>query len=163
MLVLSRRVGESLVIGDEIVITVLEFRGDVIRIGVDAPRHIQVRRQELLVELAETNRAAASPASRRGRGAVPAGVRRRRGARRHGTGHPGSRAAAGPATQPATQPAARAAAPQRPGPGTGPAPDRPAERPLPRDEAPRDVEEHVVAGGLADADPDAFARRTAGP
>jgi carbon storage regulator len=62
MLVLSRRVGESLVIGDEITITVLEQRGDVVRIGVDAPRHIQVRRQELLAEVAETNRAAASPA-----------------------------------------------------------------------------------------------------
>jgi carbon storage regulator len=62
MLVLSRRVGESLVIGDDIIITVLEQRGDVVRIGVDAPRHIQVRRQELLAQVAETNRAAASPA-----------------------------------------------------------------------------------------------------
>ena len=61
MLVLSRRVGESLVIGDDIVITILEQRGDIVRVGVDAPRHIQVRRQELLTEVAETNRAAASP------------------------------------------------------------------------------------------------------
>ena len=61
MLVLSRRVGESIVIGDDVVITILEFRGDVVRIGVDAPRSIQVRRQELLVELEKTNRAAASP------------------------------------------------------------------------------------------------------
>jgi carbon storage regulator len=69
MLVLSRRVGESIVIGDGIVVTVLEFRGDVVRIGVDAPRHIQVHRQELLVEIAESNRAAASP-----RGDVVAGL-----------------------------------------------------------------------------------------
>ncbi len=61
MLVLSRRVGESIVIGDDVVITVLDVRGDVVRVGVDAPRSVQVRRQELLVELAETNRAAASP------------------------------------------------------------------------------------------------------
>lgn len=61
MLVLSRRVGESVVIGDDVVVTVLEVRGDVIRVGVDAPRHVQVRRQELLAELEETNRAAASP------------------------------------------------------------------------------------------------------
>lgn len=61
MLVLSRRVGESVVIGDDVVVTVLEVRGDVIRVGVDAPRHVQVRRQELLVALEETNRAAASP------------------------------------------------------------------------------------------------------
>jgi carbon storage regulator len=66
MLVLSRRMGESVVIGDDIVITVLEYRGDVVRIGVEAPRHVQVRRAELLAELAETNRAAASP----GEGAV---------------------------------------------------------------------------------------------
>ena len=61
MLVLSRRVGESVVIGDDVVVTVLEVRGDVIRVGVDAPRHVQVRRQELLAALEETNRAAASP------------------------------------------------------------------------------------------------------
>ncbi|NUR09854.1 MAG: carbon storage regulator CsrA [Nocardioidaceae bacterium] len=61
MLVLSRRVGESIVIGEDVVVTVLEVRGDVVRVGVDAPRSVQVSRQELLVELAETNRAAASP------------------------------------------------------------------------------------------------------
>ncbi|MGN6128843.1 MAG: carbon storage regulator CsrA [Nocardioidaceae bacterium] len=61
MLVLSRRVGESVVIGDDVVVTVLEVRGDVIRVGVDAPRHVQVRRQELLAEIEQTNRAAASP------------------------------------------------------------------------------------------------------
>ncbi|HEX6517789.1 MAG TPA: carbon storage regulator CsrA [Nocardioidaceae bacterium] len=61
MLVLSRRVGESVVIGDDVVVTVLEVRGDVVRVGVDAPRSVQVRRQELLAEVAESNRAAASP------------------------------------------------------------------------------------------------------
>jgi carbon storage regulator len=40
MLVLSRRVGESLVIGDNVVVTVLEVRGDMIRIGIDAPREV---------------------------------------------------------------------------------------------------------------------------
>jgi carbon storage regulator len=106
MLVLSRRVGESLVIGDEITITVLEFRGDVIRIGVDAPRHIQVRRQELLVELAETNRAAASPAA----GAVAGLSRLVSGADK------GPHDVAVPAEQPAEQPTAR------PGPRPGPRP-----------------------------------------
>lgn len=61
MLVLSRRVGEGIVIGDDIVITVLEVRGDVVRVGVDAPRAVQVRRRELLTQLEESNRAAASP------------------------------------------------------------------------------------------------------
>ena len=64
MLVLSRRVGDSVVIGDDVVVTVLEVRGDVVRIGVDAPRDVAVRRQELLAELAESNRAAASPSPR---------------------------------------------------------------------------------------------------
>jgi carbon storage regulator len=62
MLVLSRRLGESVVIGDDIVISVLEVRGDVVRIGVDAPRSVQVRRQELVEEVAATNKSAASPA-----------------------------------------------------------------------------------------------------
>ena len=61
MLVLSRRLGESVVIGDDVVVTVLEVRGDVVRIGVDAPRSVAVRRQELLEEVAATNKQAASP------------------------------------------------------------------------------------------------------
>lgn len=61
MLVLSRRVGESIVIGDDVVVTVLEVRGDVIRVGVDAPRSVAVHRRELLDALVESNRAAASP------------------------------------------------------------------------------------------------------
>lgn len=61
MLVLSRRVGESVVIGENVVVTVLEVRGDVVRVGVDAPRSIAVNRREVLDQVAETNRAAASP------------------------------------------------------------------------------------------------------
>lgn len=61
MLVLSRRVGESIVIGDEITVTVLEVRGDVVRIGIDAPRSVSVHRAELLQELADTNQTSASP------------------------------------------------------------------------------------------------------
>jgi carbon storage regulator len=61
MLVLSRRVGESIVIGDDVVVTVLEVRGDVIRIGVDAPRSVAVNRAELLDEIGASNRDAASP------------------------------------------------------------------------------------------------------
>lgn len=61
MLVLSRRVGESVVIGDEVTVTVLEVRGDVVRIGIDAPRSVSVHRAELLAELADSNRESASP------------------------------------------------------------------------------------------------------
>ena len=65
MLVLSRRIGESVVIGDgspeAITVTVLEVRGDVVRIGIDAPRSVAVHRAELLAELADANTGAASP------------------------------------------------------------------------------------------------------
>jgi carbon storage regulator len=61
MLVLSRRVGESVVIGDDVTVTILEVRSDGIRIGIDAPRSVAVHRAELLVELEESNKDAASP------------------------------------------------------------------------------------------------------
>lgn len=61
MLVLSRRAGESVVIGEDVTVSVLEVRGDVVRIGIDAPRSVAVHRAELLVQLEESNREAASP------------------------------------------------------------------------------------------------------
>ena len=61
MLVLSRRSGQSLMIGAEVVVTVLEVRGDVIRLGISAPRTIQVHREEVFRELQAANRQAASP------------------------------------------------------------------------------------------------------
>ena len=61
MLVLSRRVGESVVIGDEVTVTILEVRGVVVRVGIDAPRSVTVHRAELLQELADTNQDSASP------------------------------------------------------------------------------------------------------
>ncbi|MEQ4498927.1 MULTISPECIES: carbon storage regulator CsrA [Nocardioides] len=61
MLVLSRRVGESVVIGDDVTVTILEVRGDVVRVGIDAPRSVAVNRAELLAELESSNQAAASP------------------------------------------------------------------------------------------------------
>jgi carbon storage regulator len=61
MLVLTRRAGESVMIGDDVVITVLEARGDVIRLGIQAPRDVQVHREEVWKELQAVNREAASP------------------------------------------------------------------------------------------------------
>ena len=63
MLVLSRRVGESIVIGDDVRVTVLEVRGDVVRVGIDAPRSVKVHRAELLEQVGDSNRDAASPAT----------------------------------------------------------------------------------------------------
>lgn len=47
MLILTRRVGETLVIGDEVTVTVLGVKGNQVRIGVNAPREVSVHRQEI--------------------------------------------------------------------------------------------------------------------
>jgi len=47
MLILTRRVGESLMIGEEITITVLGVKGNQVRIGVNAPREVPVHREEI--------------------------------------------------------------------------------------------------------------------
>lgn len=47
MLILTRRVGESLMIGDEINVTVLGIKGNQVRIGVNAPRDVAVHREEI--------------------------------------------------------------------------------------------------------------------
>ncbi len=58
MLVLTRKQGEKILIGDDIVITVLDVRGDSIRIGVDAPRGVRIQRDEVLRAVTEANIAA---------------------------------------------------------------------------------------------------------
>jgi carbon storage regulator len=63
MLVLSRRVGDSIAIGDDVVVTILEVRSDVVRVGIDAPRSVRVHRAELLEQLESSNRQAASPSA----------------------------------------------------------------------------------------------------
>lgn len=50
MLVLSRKVGEKIVIGNNILVTVIEVIGDRVRLGIDAPRDLPILRQELLSE-----------------------------------------------------------------------------------------------------------------
>ena len=51
MLILTRKVGETLTIGDNIEVTVLEVRGGQVRIGVSAPRDVVVNRKEILNRL----------------------------------------------------------------------------------------------------------------
>ena len=60
MLVLTRRADESIVIGEDVVVTVLEVRGDHVRLGITAPRHVAVHREEVYAEVQQANRAAAS-------------------------------------------------------------------------------------------------------
>ncbi|MDQ1691085.1 MAG: carbon storage regulator [Pseudonocardiales bacterium] len=61
MLILTRRVGESIIVGDDVTVTVFEVRGDAVRIGIDAPRTVQVHRQEVYEELQRANEQAVSP------------------------------------------------------------------------------------------------------
>lgn len=63
MLILTRRVGENIVVGDDIVISVMEVRGDAVRIGIQAPRTVTVHREEVYRELQQANRAAAQSGS----------------------------------------------------------------------------------------------------
>jgi len=60
MLILSRRPGESITIGDNIVVTVVSITGNQIRLGISAPREVRVLRDEIFKAIREENRAAAT-------------------------------------------------------------------------------------------------------
>lgn len=55
MLVLSRHRDESIMIGDEIVLTIVDIRGDKVRLGIDAPQSIPVHRQEVYEAIQREN------------------------------------------------------------------------------------------------------------
>ncbi len=63
MLVLSRKKNESIVINDDVVITVIEVRGDKVRLGIQAPREIPVHRKEVRDAILRESRDDSSPAS----------------------------------------------------------------------------------------------------
>jgi carbon storage regulator len=62
MLVLTRRLNQSIKIGDDIEITVIEVRGDQVRLGVAAPRDVAVHRKEVYLQIQQENRAASQAA-----------------------------------------------------------------------------------------------------
>jgi len=59
MLRISRRAGERIIVGDNVVIEVLEVSGQNVRIGIDAPRSVPVYREEIWLEVKRENEAAA--------------------------------------------------------------------------------------------------------
>lgn len=58
MLVLSRKRDESIIIGDNIVVTVVDVRGDKVRLGIEAPREISVHRREVYEAIQQENQQA---------------------------------------------------------------------------------------------------------
>ena len=61
MLILTRRVGESVVIGEDVTVTVLGVKGNQVRIGINAPKHVAVHREEIF-ERIKSGRAAGDAA-----------------------------------------------------------------------------------------------------
>lgn len=55
MLILTRRVGETLMIGDDVSVTVLGVKGNQVRIGVNAPREVSVHREEIYERIKKEN------------------------------------------------------------------------------------------------------------
>ncbi len=53
MLILTRRIGESLIIGDQITITTLNIKGNQVRLGIDAPKNVPVHREEVYLRIQE--------------------------------------------------------------------------------------------------------------
>lgn len=61
MLALTRKVGESIVIGGNIVVTIVDIKGDSIRLGIDAPKEIKIYRGEIYDAIVAENKLAVAP------------------------------------------------------------------------------------------------------
>ncbi|MFZ5760730.1 MAG: carbon storage regulator CsrA [Thermodesulfobacteriota bacterium] len=62
MLILSRKIGEAIIIADDIKVRVLESKGGLVKLGVDAPEQVTVHREEIYLRIVEENRRAAQDA-----------------------------------------------------------------------------------------------------
>ena len=63
MLVLTRRIGERVLIGDDVEVTVLEVKGDSVRLGIQAPRETRIHRAEIIAAVETENVSAAQSAA----------------------------------------------------------------------------------------------------
>lgn len=63
MLALSRKQNEAIVVGNDIEITVLEIKGDQVKIGIDAPKSVPVYRKELYIQIKDANKEAIEQAN----------------------------------------------------------------------------------------------------
>lgn len=61
MLVLSRKKGESIVIQDQIELTILSVDGDTVKVGISAPKHVDIFRKEVYLSIQEANRDSVAP------------------------------------------------------------------------------------------------------
>ena len=62
MLALSRKKGEALIINNDIEITILEIKGEQVKIGISAPKEVPVYRKEVYIQIQEANKAASDTA-----------------------------------------------------------------------------------------------------
>ncbi len=71
MLILTRRVGETLMIGDSVTVTVLGVKGNQVRIGINAPKHVAVHREEIAERIKNGRTAGEGNATSDGEARVP--------------------------------------------------------------------------------------------
>ncbi|MGE0201823.1 MAG: carbon storage regulator CsrA [Candidatus Melainabacteria bacterium] len=63
MLVLTRKTGQKLMIGDNVVVTILETRGESVKLGIDAPKSVAIHREEIFDEIRKSNQQATGVAT----------------------------------------------------------------------------------------------------
>lgn len=59
MLALSRKINESIIVGNDIEVTILEVKGDQVKVGINAPKSVPIYRKEIYLQIKESNKEAA--------------------------------------------------------------------------------------------------------